>query len=156
MPPVSANLESRLLPFTQTLMNNWEIMCAAIVLAWCLFRLHKGPNVTDTISGYEDRRGQLPSQNPSESSPRAFAFHDMLAWIFCPRESQDAPSSTPVRRDKKKSIAIPSAIVAPPQPVTQPYDVFLVLDVEATCQQGTDFNFPNEIIVRTVSIGGGV
>jgi hypothetical protein len=137
-------------------MNNWEIMCAAIVLAWCLFRLHKGPNVTDTISGYEDRRGQLPSQNPSESSPRAFAFHDMLAWIFCPRESQDAPSSTPVRRDKKKSIAIPSAIVAPPQPVTQPYDVFLVLDVEATCQQGTDFNFPNEIIVRTVSIGGGV
>ena len=32
--------------------------------------------------------------------------------------------------------------------VPQPYDAFLVLDVEATCFQGTDFNWPNEIIVR--------
>jgi hypothetical protein len=32
--------------------------------------------------------------------------------------------------------------------VPQPYDVFLVLDVEATCLQGTDFHWPNEIIVR--------
>ena len=29
----------------------------------------------------------------------------------------------------------------------QPYDVFLVLDVEATCLQGTGFHWPNEIIV---------
>lgn len=28
----------------------------------------------------------------------------------------------------------------------QPYDAFLVLDVEATCLQGTDFHWPNEII----------
>jgi len=28
----------------------------------------------------------------------------------------------------------------------QPYDVFLVLDVEATCLQGTGFHWPNEII----------
>ncbi|KAJ7219074.1 ribonuclease H-like domain-containing protein [Mycena pura] len=27
-----------------------------------------------------------------------------------------------------------------------PYDAFLVFDVEATCQQGTDFAYPNEII----------
>lgn len=32
----------------------------------------------------------------------------------------------------------------------QPYDAFLVLDVEATCQLGTNFNFPNEIIVRDI------
>lgn len=32
-------------------------------------------------------------------------------------------------------------------PSLQPYDAFLVLDVEATCLQGTDFNYPNEIIV---------
>jgi 3'-5' exoribonuclease 1 len=32
-------------------------------------------------------------------------------------------------------------------PYLQPYDAFLVLDVEATCLQGTDFNYPNEIIV---------
>ena len=34
-----------------------------------------------------------------------------------------------------------------PWPVKQPYDAFLVLDVEATCEEGTDFNWPNEIIV---------
>ncbi|PFH52372.1 hypothetical protein AMATHDRAFT_74169 [Amanita thiersii Skay4041] len=28
----------------------------------------------------------------------------------------------------------------------QPYDAFLVLDVEATCREGTDLNYPNEII----------
>jgi len=30
--------------------------------------------------------------------------------------------------------------------VPQPYDAFLVLDVEATCLPGTDFHWPNEII----------
>ena len=29
----------------------------------------------------------------------------------------------------------------------QPYDAFLVLDVEATCIQGAGFDYPNEIIV---------
>lgn len=29
----------------------------------------------------------------------------------------------------------------------QPYDVFLVLDVEGTCEQGSGFDYPNEIIV---------
>jgi hypothetical protein len=31
--------------------------------------------------------------------------------------------------------------------VKQPYDAFLVLDVEATCVQGGGLNWPNEIIV---------
>ncbi|KAF9448333.1 hypothetical protein P691DRAFT_729758 [Macrolepiota fuliginosa MF-IS2] len=34
----------------------------------------------------------------------------------------------------------------PPAKVQQPYDALLILDVEATCFQGTDFNYPNEII----------
>lgn len=36
----------------------------------------------------------------------------------------------------------------PPEPsmTRQPYEVFLVLDIEGTCDQGTDFNYPNEII----------
>jgi hypothetical protein len=33
-------------------------------------------------------------------------------------------------------------------PVAQPYDAFLVVDVEATCVPGTDFSYPNEIIVN--------
>ena len=35
-----------------------------------------------------------------------------------------------------------------PNMVKQPFDAFLVLDVEATCVTGSDFNWPNEIIVR--------
>ena len=31
--------------------------------------------------------------------------------------------------------------------VKQPYEAFLVLDIEGTCELGTDFNYPNEIIV---------
>jgi len=34
-----------------------------------------------------------------------------------------------------------------PQPSQKHYDYFLVLDVEATCVEGTDLNWPNEIIV---------
>jgi hypothetical protein len=37
--------------------------------------------------------------------------------------------------------------------VPQPYDAFLVLDVEATCLPGTDFHWPNEIIVRYRVVG---
>ena len=32
--------------------------------------------------------------------------------------------------------------------IKQPFEVFLVLDIEGTCDLGTDFNYPNEIIVR--------
>lgn len=34
--------------------------------------------------------------------------------------------------------------------VKQPYDAYLVLDVEATCMPGTDFNYANEIIVSAL------
>ena len=34
--------------------------------------------------------------------------------------------------------------------VRQPYDAYLVLDVEATCMPGTDFNYANEIIVSNI------
>jgi 3'-5' exoribonuclease 1 len=30
--------------------------------------------------------------------------------------------------------------------IKQPFEVFLVLDIEGTCDLGTDFNYPNEII----------
>ena len=38
--------------------------------------------------------------------------------------------------------------------VKQPYEVYLVLDIEGTCNQGTGFNYPNEIIVRANDILG--
>ncbi|KAF7338474.1 3'-5' exonuclease eri1 [Mycena venus] len=38
------------------------------------------------------------------------------------------------------------SIIPASKKVKQPYDAFLVLDVEATCEQGTTFDYPNEII----------
>jgi hypothetical protein len=38
-----------------------------------------------------------------------------------------------------------------PSPVKQPYDAFLILDVEATCIQGSGLNWPNELIASLVS-----
>jgi len=35
----------------------------------------------------------------------------------------------------------------PKTSVTQVYDYFLVLDIEGTCEAGTTFDYPNEIIV---------
>jgi len=42
----------------------------------------------------------------------------------------------------------PPVLATPTLPtrVKQPYDALLVLDVEATCKPGTDFQYPNEII----------
>ena len=34
----------------------------------------------------------------------------------------------------------------------QPYDAFLVLDVEGTCVEGSGFDYPNEIIVSRTNI----
>ncbi|TFY81962.1 hypothetical protein EWM64_g2045 [Hericium alpestre] len=46
--------------------------------------------------------------------------------------------------------SIESVPVVEPEPLYtpshQPFDALLVLDVEATCQEGTDFQWPNEII----------
>lgn len=36
---------------------------------------------------------------------------------------------------------------ATPRPFKQPYQSFLCFDVEATCEPGTNFDYPNEIIV---------
>jgi len=52
-----------------------------------------------------------------------------------------------VRPTKRVNMAPASVPFKGPR-TKQPYDVFLVLDIEGTCDLGTDFNYPNEIIVR--------
>jgi 3'-5' exoribonuclease 1 len=44
-------------------------------------------------------------------------------------------------------LSMPSSALT--QPALQSYDFFLVLDVEATCQEGAGMNYPNEIIAST-------
>ncbi|KAF9065276.1 ribonuclease H-like domain-containing protein [Rhodocollybia butyracea] len=52
--------------------------------------------------------------------------------------------STPgMRDDPAKVQETPDSALAQ---LVQPYDIFLVLDVEGTCEQGSGFDYPNEII----------
>ncbi|KAA1471259.1 hypothetical protein DENSPDRAFT_775988 [Dentipellis sp. KUC8613] len=69
--------------------------------------------------------------------PPPFAFGS----IRSPPDRLAAPA--PITDSDKSSAVAPdlASILA-----QQPYDAFLVLDVEATCLQGTDFQWPNEII----------
>ncbi|KAF8874627.1 ribonuclease H-like domain-containing protein [Gymnopilus junonius] len=50
------------------------------------------------------------------------------------------------RHPNKKQPISRSDLSTTPHRAKQPYDVFLVLDIEGTCKAGTDFNYPNEII----------
>ena len=68
-------------------------------------------------------------------------YNYMVPKLHVP--DQILPQNKTRRSRKLKKGAIPAL----PQ-AAQSIDAFLVLDVEATCQQGTDLNFPNEIIVR--------
>jgi len=47
---------------------------------------------------------------------------------------------------KIKKRSIPTAESPPAAGTIQPFEAFLVLDIEGTCKQGSDFNYPNEII----------
>lgn len=56
------------------------------------------------------------------------------------------PSPIPATETEPPA-TMPSLVTAlDPGAAKQTYDAFLVLDVEGTCQPGTDFNYANEII----------
>jgi hypothetical protein len=85
----------------------------------------------------------------------AVAFVTVCVWYYyywTPRKptlnstakQQPSRKHTRSRRKRQSEKHVADEPPIPPQPI----DVFLVLDVEATCQQGVDFNYPNEIIVR--------
>lgn len=89
----------------------------------------------------------------NHSTPPPDAVHDMYSVLKNPIAS----TSTTVATTYITPSGIPHPDAAPIPPrneelsqawLCQPYDAFLVLDVEATCLQGTGFHWPNEIIVR--------
>ena len=57
-------------------------------------------------------------------------------------------NARPAKREKKA----PASISFQGPRIKQPYEVFLILDIEGTCDLGTNFNYPNEIIVRATDI----
>lgn len=81
----------------------------------------KKPTTTSTIAGMT--YVTLPSDVPRPDA--------------APIPPGDGGLSLPLMNEQYRAVSVP-----------QPYDAFLVLDVEATCLPGTDFHWPNEIIVR--------
>jgi hypothetical protein len=121
-------------------------------------------------------KGKQPLSPPS---PRPNTFDHLLAsWrrLWPAHRQTDSapaqddsplPSSSRARKRKmryqrsarqanlKRTVSVPApetlnvdVKVAPS--TKQPYDAFLVVDFEGTCMLGTDFNYPNEIIVCTM------
>lgn len=140
------------------LAHNW-FLCATVVLASCLVRCcYK--RLIDKRQGTSNKRTQSP-RSPSQTiiPPQNTTLGNMFASLLR-RPRHEVPEATPPpspramrytrrARNTKKVQPIPPSI-SPPSSlhIKQPYEAFLVLDVEATCHMGTDFNFPNEIIVR--------
>lgn len=118
-------------------------------------RAHDAPLAAAAVDKRHPRAALPDLQAPhAVAPPRApsliASFSSMLASVTRP-----VPVPDPAAVIDRALDATPAAATVVPKlekaespwPVKQPYDAFLVLDVEATCQEGTDFNWPNEIIV---------
>ncbi|KAF5386757.1 hypothetical protein D9615_001814 [Tricholomella constricta] len=141
--------------------ENW-IICAALIAATCLLRWYYKGFLLKHSRSNPNRPSEHLQTTPSHQALPRFSLGDIFARIRRRRPFLDSSldsfpsvSSPPVqpmrytrqaRFAKKGLISLPVSSPSPPLTAKQPYEAFLVLDVEATCHQGTDFNFPNEII----------
>ena len=107
---------------------------------------------------YPEARSNHSTPHPDKG--RSDAIHDMFSVPKKPTTTSTTVATTyntPSTVPRADAARIPPRNEELPQPsmeeqcqttwTCQPYDAFLVLDVEATCLQGTDFHWPNEIIV---------
>ncbi|EPQ58448.1 hypothetical protein GLOTRDRAFT_35639 [Gloeophyllum trabeum ATCC 11539] len=82
----------------------------------------------------------MPQRTPDVSSAKLAVIHESVPVL-------PAAEKVPVSGIVVPEPAAPTVSVQPESVrIKQPYDAFLVLDVEATCVQGSDFQWPNEII----------
>jgi hypothetical protein len=82
-----------------------------------------------------------PQPHPLFSSMVSIIKKPFVSY-YCPPAAQPAPRLPPTPVFARPTVEPNFLAVG-----RQLYDAFLVLDVEATCAQGTDFAYPNEIIV---------
>ena len=83
---------------------------------------------------------EVPSYSPQGSIPMPSISYQPPVKVL-----EDLVHTAPFHLTKEQ---FPTNLQVEAVAVKQPYDAFLVLDVEATCFQGTGFEWPNEIIVR--------
>lgn len=148
----------------QTLQAHW-LACTLVMIAACLMSTFKKP-----VRSSEHKARQATSQTtPRPDTSSLFTFLLGFAPALRPAETpavSEPPEQPPFspRRSKKKmryhktarhpktkkAIVAPTVAVYALPRTRQPYDAFLVLDLEGTCELGTDFSYPNEIIVRDI------
>jgi hypothetical protein len=80
---------------------------------------------------------------PHSNTKGPDAAHDMYSVLKKPTTTSTTAYITPSTVPRPDATPIDENAW-----LCQPYDAFLVLDVEATCLQGAGFHWPNEIIVR--------
>lgn len=151
-------LESVRLPWQVNMLLDHRVACMLVVIATCLthsvykrFRIQPKENEAD-------------SKTPSSQPAPLFGLSSR-SW-YRPKPSEAVPVSPLVPRPSDKSamrcyqrtlrrVKAKKKILLTAEPpripgIVQPFEAFLVLDIEGTCNLGTDFNYPNEIIVRVV------
>lgn len=109
------------------------------------------------ILWYHSSKSSGPGSNHSTLHPnkgRSDAIQDIFSVLKKPTTTSTTVTTTyitPSAVTRADTAPIPPRNEEQQQSQTawtcQPHDAFLVLDVEATCLQGTDFHWPNEIIV---------
>ena len=105
---------------------------------------------TRDLSKSRDDSSAVPhSAGTALASPRPGLFSSLYAMIASPIAARPFPVPEPPSALVERTVDVVPKLEKPESswPVKQPYNAFLVLDVEATCREGTDFNWPNEIIV---------
>ncbi|KAI0637192.1 ribonuclease H-like domain-containing protein [Trametes polyzona] len=102
------------------------LLSVAVLLVFCLFALRQRLQpITSCEADTSTARG------PSKARPAT-----------PPGPTKPSPST----HEPTAPAQPPEADRAMPKRTKQPYDAFLVLDVEATCVAGAGFDYPNEII----------
>lgn len=138
------------------LLDHW-VACVLVIIATCLTRS------AYKRFGIQHKENEAESKNPSSELTPFFGFPSQLWYRLKPSEAISVAPFVPQpsnksamryqrtpRRVKAKKKIIPTAEPPRISGIVQPFEAFLVLDIEGTCNQGTDFNYPNEIIVRVV------
>jgi 3'-5' exoribonuclease 1 len=154
-PPLGFLESFRLSWQVNVLLDHW-VACMLVMIAICLTRsVYKRFG----IQHKNEAESKTPSSELTPFPGFSFQFWHRLksseVISVSPLVPQPSNKSamryqrTP-RRVKAKKKLMPTA--EPPRipGVVQPFEAFLVLDIEGTCNQGTDFDYPNEIIVRVV------
>jgi len=156
LPPLGFLGSFRLSWLANVLLDHW-VACALVIIATCLIR-----SVYKRF-GFQHERNEAESKTLSSQPVPPFGLFSQFWYRLKPSEAISVSPLIPQPSDKtdmryqrtprhvkakKKKIPIVEPQRIPG--IVQPCEAFLVLDIEGTCNQGTDFNYPNEIIVCVV------